>query len=259
VNATLPREFVDFAQRLADQAGAIARRYFRTPVAFDIKADSSPVSIADRSIEEMIRNEIAKTVPAHGIFGEEFGHERLDAEWVWVIDPIDGTKPFLTGRPTFGILIGLLHRGRPALGIIDQPIARERWFGARGEASTFNGQAIRTRPCKELARVAFHANAPEFFTGRFEERFRQLRKSVYFAQYSCDCYPYGLLASGLVDLVVEIGLKPYDYVALVPVIEGAGGTITDFAGRALDLSSDGKVIAAGDAAMHRAASDILGT
>lgn len=258
MNAEVPRTLVDFANRLADQAGEIARRYFRTPVTFDSKADSTPVSIADRSIEEMIRREIAESVPAHGIFGEEFGNERLDAEWVWVIDPIDGTKPFLTGRPTFGILIGLLHKGRPALGIIDQPIARERWFGAEGQTSTFNGKPIRTRACPDLGRAAFHANAPEYFEGRFQERFQRLRKSVYFAQYSCDCYPYGLLASGYVDIVAEIGLKPYDYVALVPVIEGAGGTITDFEGRKLDLSSDGKVIAAGDPAMHRAARDILG-
>lgn len=254
----IPAAFVDLASRLADQAGSIARRYFRTPVAVDIKADQSPVSIADRSIEEAIRAEIARAAPGHGIFGEEFGNERIDAEWVWVIDPIDGTKPFLTGRPTFGILIGLLHRGSPALGIIDQPIAHERWLGVAGRPSIFNGQAIRTRLCPDLSRAAFHANAPEAFEGRFQDRFQRLRRSVAFTQYSCDCYPYGLLASGFVDIVVEIGLKPYDYVALVPVIEGAGGRITDFEGRKLDLSSDGKVVAAGDPAMHRAARDILG-
>ena len=258
MTAQVPAEFRELAERFADKAGEIARRYFRTPVAVDIKADNTPVSVADRSIEEMIRAELARAAPGHGIFGEEFGNERIDAEWVWVIDPIDGTKPFLTGRPTFGILIGLLHRGRPALGIIDQPIARERWLGVAGEGASFNGKPIRVRACPDIARAAFHANAPECFEGRFEERFKRLRKSVAFAQYSCDCYPYALLASGFVDLVVEIGLKPFDYVALVPVIEGAGGIVTDFEGRALDLSSDGKVIAAGDPAMHKAAREILG-
>jgi len=245
----VPAALVALANRLADAAGAIARKHFRTAVPVDIKPDATPVSLADRAIEEAIRDILAKERPGDGILGEEFGTERLDAEFVWVIDPIDGTKPFITGRPSFGHLIGLTLRGRPVLGVIDQSIARERWVGVSGQGATLNGAPIRTRLCPDLSRAALYANAPEFFTGEDGPRFQKLRSAVSFAQYSGDCYAYGLLAAGFVDIVMEKGLKPFDWVALVPVVEGAGGRITDFSFRPLTLESEGRVLALGDPAL----------
>lgn len=142
-----PAPMVALAQRLADSSGSVVRRYFRTPVAIDDKADASPVTIADREAEHVIRTIIESQRPDDGIYGEEHGTKNLDAEWVWVIDPIDGTKSFITGRPIFGTLIALLHRGRPVLGIIDQPIVGDRWIGVEGRPTTHNGQPVRVRPC----------------------------------------------------------------------------------------------------------------
>jgi inositol-phosphate phosphatase / L-galactose 1-phosphate phosphatase / histidinol-phosphatase len=147
-SATAPQpEHIALAEALADEAGRVIRRYFRQPVAIDDKPDNSPVTIADRDAEAAMRRLIAARFPEHGIFGEEHGQDRADAEFVWLLDPIDGTKSFISGVPLFGTLIALLHRGRPVLGIIDQPISRERWIGAAGRPSILNGAPIRTRAC----------------------------------------------------------------------------------------------------------------
>ena len=245
-----PPGAVELAERMADAAGDVLRRYFRTPVAVEDKDDASPVTLADRESEAAMRAMIAAAFPDHGILGEEYGADRTDAEWVWVLDPLDGTRAFITGKPSFGILIALLHRGRPVLGVIDQPILRERWLGVAGRPSTLAGRAIRTRPCSELARAALYATGPEMFEGADATAFERLRRAVKLTRFGADCYAYGLLAAGFVDLVVEASLKPYDYCALVPVIEGAGGIITDWRGRPLGLDSDGRVAAAGDARLH---------
>jgi len=176
---------------------------------------------------------------------------------VWVLDPIDGTKSFISGIPLFGTLIALLHRGRPVLGIIDQPISRERWCGVVGQQSTHNGAAIRTRPCPVLAAATLFATSPDMFQGADAAAFVRLKSAAKLTRHGGDCYAYGLLASGFIDCVVEAGLKPYDYCALVPVIEGAGGIMTDWQGRALGLASDGRVFAAGDRGLHAAARALL--
>ena len=142
--------YVGLALRLADTARAVIKGYFRTPVTVDDKADASPVTIADREAEASMRRLINQAAPGHGIFGEEYGAERPDAEWVWVLDPVDGTKAFITGKPSFGTLIALLHQGRPVLGIIDQPILDERWLGLDGRPTTLNGNPIRVRPCPSV-------------------------------------------------------------------------------------------------------------
>jgi inositol-phosphate phosphatase / L-galactose 1-phosphate phosphatase / histidinol-phosphatase len=244
-------EFLKVAHQLADAAASIQRRYFRTPVGVDTKPDRSPVTIADRESESAMRELIAKELPGHGIFGEEFGSEAVDAEFVWVLDPIDGTKSFITGRPLFGTLIGLLHGGRPVLGIIDQSILRERWVGCAGASTTHNGVPIRTRSCPALDGAVLYATTPAMF-GRDPDRraFDRVAERVGLVMFGGDCYAYGLLAMGFADLVVEAGLQPYDFVALVPVVEGAGGRLTDWHGAALGLGSDGRVIAAGDAGNH---------
>lgn len=252
-----PQNLIDFAGTLADAAGAVIRPYFRTPIAVEDKPDDSPVTIADREAEAAIRSRIAEQFPGHGIVGEEHGSERADARYVWVIDPIDGTKSFISGLPLFGTLIALLEEGRPILGVIDQPVLRERWLGARGRETTLNGTPIQTRSCATLDRAALFTTTPDMFAGEHARRFERLRAKVRLSRYGGDCYAAGLLASGFVDLHVEGSMQPYDYLALAPVVEGAGGAMTDWSGAPLSLHSDGYTLAAGDPVLHAAAMDIL--
>ena len=238
--------FVDLAERLADAAAPIHRRYFRSAVAVETKEDQSPVTIADREAEAAMRAILAAEAPDHGILGEEEGAQRIDAEYVWVLDPLDGTKSFVTGKPTFGTLIGLAHRGVPVLGVIDQPVMGDRWIGIEGRATTFNGEPATTRSCATLDQAWLSATSPGMFAGNDFTGFERLRKRVRHTVYGSECLAYGLLALGFVDLVVEADLKPYDFCALVPVVKGAGGAMTDWEGRPLALESDGRVAAAGD-------------
>ena len=237
---------VALAHALADAAGAVARRYFRQKIAIDDKPDLTPVTIADREAEAAMRRLIGEAFPGHGVIGEEHGRVRADAEYVWVLDPIDGTKNFISGIPLFGTLIALVRDGRPVLGVIDQPVLRERWLGVAGRPTTMNGAAVRSRACAVLGRATLFSTSPEMFRGDDAARFERLRSRVKLARYGADCYAYAQLAGGFIDLVVERDLKPYDYCALVPVIAGAGGATSDWEGRPLDLSSDGRVIASGD-------------
>jgi len=246
-----------FAAELADAAGAIVRPYFRTALAVDDKADESPVTIADRQAEAALRRLIEARFPQHGIIGEEHGSLRTDAELVWVLDPIDGTKSFISGVPLFGTLIALTERGTPILGVIDQPISGERWVGARGHPSTLDGKPIRTRACGDLAAATLFSTSPDMFAPADAPNYQRLRSRVKLARFGGDCYAYGLLAAGFIDLVVEAGLKPYDYCALAPIIEGAGGRMTDWEGRPLDIRSGSRVVAAGDPALGEQARKLL--
>lgn len=248
-----PAAFIALAHSLADQSGAVLRRYFRQPIAIDAKADLSPVTIADREVERLVRAGIESAFPDHGILGEEYGAARTNAEYVWVIDPIDGTKSFMTGKATFGTLIALTRHGAPILGIIDQPILRERWLGASGQGTTFNGAPVKVRSCARLADASLYATTPQMFIGADAAAFERLAKAVQYPLYGADCYAYGLLASGFTDLVCEASLQPYDYCALVPVVEGAGGVISDWQGRAVTIKSGGRILAAGSTALQQAA------
>ncbi|MGE0151158.1 MAG: histidinol-phosphatase [Reyranellaceae bacterium] len=244
---------IALATDMAEAAGDVIRRYFRTPVSVDVKADESPVTIADRQAETAMRTLIEKRRPRDGILGEEHGRERLEAEYVWVLDPIDGTKAFITGMPVFGTLIGLLHRGRPVLGVIDQPILRERWLGIASEATTLNGRKVATRTCPSLDKAFLYSTAPDMFKGADAVAYERVKGKVRQPRFGGDCYAYGLLAMGFADLVIESSLQPYDYCAVIPVVEGAGGVMTDWQGQALTIDSDGRVVAAGDRAAHAAA------
>ena len=244
---TVSAAHLALAGALADAARAVIRGYFRRGIAIDEKSDLTPVTVADREAEAAMRRLIEAHFPEHGIIGEEHGRTRPDAEYAWVLDPIDGTKSFISGIPLFGTLIALTYRGRPVLGVVDQPILGERWLGARGHPTLFNGAPARTRACASLAAATLYSTAPELmFKDADAAGFERLRAAVKFARAGGDCYAYAQLASGFIDLVVEGGLKPYDYCALVPVVEGAGGVITDWEGRALTLGSDGRVVACGD-------------
>ncbi|HEV2675779.1 MAG TPA: histidinol-phosphatase [Aliidongia sp.] len=238
------------AADLADAAGNVVRRYFRQSVEIIDKDDASPVTIADREAEAAMRRLITQRFPDHGVLGEEHGPDRTDAEWVWVLDPIDGTKSFISGVPLFGTLIALLHQGRPVLGVLDQPISRERWLGGQGRPTTFNGQPVRARACADLARATIFSTTPAMFDAVDRPRFDAVADGAKLVRYGADCYAYGLVASGFVDAVIEGSLKPYDYCAHVPIIEGAGGIVTDWQGNVPGLTSDGRIIAAGDRALH---------
>lgn len=244
---------VALAGALADAAGAAIRPFFRRPFRIETKDDASPVTEVDRAAEAAIRALLAAHRPADGVIGEEYGEDRPDAARVWVLDPIDGTRAFLAGRPLFGTLVALLEEGRPVLGVIDQAVARDRWVGAAGRPTTLNGAPAATRPCAALARAHLATTAPDYFPGDDGARFARLRGRCGDTLWGGDCHNYGLLASGHLDLVVEAGLKLHDWAALVPVVEGAGGRMTDWAGLPLRRGSDGHAIAAGDPALVAAA------
>lgn len=241
------------ANRLADAAGAVIRPFFRSDFEYEDKADSSPVTEADRAAEAAIRQILENERPEDGIIGEEYGREREGSSRQWVLDPIDGTVSFVAGRPTFGTLIALMQDGWPLLGIIDQPIAAERWAGAMGLPTEFNGAPISTRRCRTLDGAMVATTSPHCFSRDESEAFLRVVAKANAQKrqgpiYGGDCYSYGLLASGHIDLVIEAGLAIHDFAALIPVVEGAGGQMTDWRGDPLSAASDGSVIALGDPA-----------
>lgn len=245
-----PPDFIDLAHRLADASGRIIRGYFRQPIQIDGKADASPVTAADREAEQAIREILADARPSDGVIGEEFGNTDTDAEYVWVVDPIDGTKSFISGRPIFGTLIALVRNGTPILGVIDQPVNSERWIGATGAGTRYNGDTVTVRACPSLADAIAGTTAPDLFGPGQGERWRKLAAGAKHVVYGGDCYTYAQIASGFVDAVLEAGLQAYDFCALAPVVEAAGGIVTDWHGNPLSLSSDGTILACGDSRTH---------
>jgi inositol-phosphate phosphatase/L-galactose 1-phosphate phosphatase/histidinol-phosphatase len=241
---------ITLAQRLADAAGVAIRPHFRSGLAAERKSDATPVTIADRAAEQAMRRILKAEAPRDSIIGEEFGAESGDSGRSWVLDPIDGTVSFLAGRPIFGTLIALVIEGWPVLGIIDQPILGERWLGATGRPTTFNDRPCRTRPCPSLAEAALATSGPHYFDDHQGSHFMALaaRSDHKRMLMGGDCYNYGLLASGHIDMVCEANLKLHDWAALVPIIEGAGGTVCDWNGDPLHAESDGHVLALGDPA-----------
>ena len=229
-------------------AGAVICPFFRTALGADLKADASPVTIADRTAEQAMRAVLSERLPDHAIEGEEFGVQNAGARYRWVLDPIDGTKAFITGRPTFGTLIALLDGATPILGIIDQPVLGERWIGVAGRPTTFRGPfggVAGCRACPDLGEAELSATSPQIFAGN-RPRWERLVAAVRRTSFGGDCTAYGLLALGHIDVIAEASMKVWDWAALVPVIEGAGGSMTDWAGRALRHDGDGTVLALGD-------------
>ena len=236
------------AAAAADVAGAVIRPFFRARLTTDQKADRSPVTIADRSAEQAMRAVLTERFPDHGVLGEEFGLDRPNAGMRWVLDPVDGTRAFVSGRPTFGTLIALFQDDHPIIGIIDQPVTGERWIGAIGRPTTFRaafGGVAGCRPCTSLADAELSCTSPEMLGDR-TPRFERLRRAVRRNYWGGDCYAYGLLALGQIDIVAECDNKIWDWGALVPVVEGAGGSVTDWQGQPLRPDSDGTVLALGD-------------
>lgn len=248
------------AEAAADVAAAAIRPFFRASLAVEVKGDASPVTIADRAAEEAMRAVLGARFPAHGVLGEELGAAETSAPLVWVLDPLDGTRAFITGRPTFGTLISLLAEGVPILGVIDQPVTGERWVGVRGRPSRFRGPfggRIGCRSCPDLAAAELACTSPEMLAPAEKAAFAKLSARCRRVSWGGDCYAYGLLALGFIDVIAEADLKPWDWAALVPVIEGANGAVTDWQGRKLTLASPGQVLAVGDPALTSQAAALL--
>ena len=245
------------AMEMADRARKVVLRHYDGALEIEDKEDDSPVTQADRECEAAMREMIADKFPDHGIYGEEYGAENTEAEFVWVLDPIDGTKAFITGKPLFGTLIGLLRDGAPYLGVMDNAALDEIWAGAPGLGATHNGMPLQTRSCPDLSGAWLCSTSPQMHQGLDFGRFEDLRRSCKHALFGGDCYSYGQLARGRADIVCESSMEPYDYAALVPIVEGAGGRMTDWAGNTLGLEGDGTVLAAGDALAHAAAVELL--
>lgn len=249
-------ELTAFTDQLADAAGAAIRPHFRALSSVDNKLEGGfdPVTVADRAAETAMRALIEATYPHHGILGEEHGDVRLGAEHVWVLDPIDGTRAFICGLPTWGTLIGLRRHGVPVFGVMDQPHVGERFYGDRERAWWRRGSGearpLRTRPCARLAEAIFCTTHPGLFAGAEREAYLAIEAQVRTARFGTDCYGYAMVAAGQVDLVIENGLQPYDIVALAPIIEGAGGVVTTWTGGS--PAEGGRIVATGDPRLHEA-------
>lgn len=241
---------ITLANRLAEAAGQAIRPFFRSDFVHEAKSDSSPVTEADQAGELAIRTILDAECPHDAIIGEEFGEKPGTSGRSWIIDPIDGTVSFMAGRPIFGTLIALLEDGWPVLGVIDQCISGERWLGAAGRESMLNGKPVRTRACPSLADAVLASTGPQYFDGHNAEHFMALAAKTAHNRmvWGGDCYNYGLLAAGHIDVIVESGLKLHDFAALVPVVENAGGMMCDWNGEPLHAASEGDVIALGDPA-----------
>jgi myo-inositol-1(or 4)-monophosphatase len=242
-----------FLDRLANAATEAIMPHFRTPLATETKETTrfDPVTIADRNAEQAMRALIKASYPTHGIIGEEFGNENEDAEFVWVLDPIDGTRSFISGLPTWGTLIGLKRNGRPVLGMMAQPFTGERFAGDTTRAwYTGPGGArdIRSRACASLADASLFTTTPAMFRGADRAAYDRVEAAVRMPRYGYDCYAYCMIAAGNTDVIVEAGLQPYDVVALIPIVEGAGGRFTSWDNKT--AANGGRVVACGDPRMH---------
>ena len=249
------RDLVDFAHLLADAAGEVVRPAARSRRVAHRKADASPVTETDRAVETRLREMIAARHPGHGVLGEEFGGDRLDAEHVWVLDPVDGTKAFMAGLPMYATLIGLARGGRPVLGIIDQPVARERWTGIDGGGTWHNGEQVHTNACERLGDALACTTSHEYYEGDDAECFRRIVARSAWMVYGGNCLAFAQVAGGFVDVALETRVGVYDYCALVPVVGNAGGVMTGWRGEPLTLkpAPGGRILASGNRGLHEAA------
>ena len=250
-----------FLDRLATVSGEVILPYFRTSLSVEDKSRGGafdPVTAADRAAEQAMRALIRESFPGHGVVGEEFGADQGDAEYVWVLDPIDGTKSFISGMPAWGTLIALTHRGTPVLGMMHQPFVGER-FSGDGAAAHYRGpageRALMVRDCASLADAVLYTTSPRLMTEADRKQFSKVEEMVRLSRYGGDCYAYCMLAAGHIDLVIETELKPHDIIPLMPIIAGAGGVMTTWEGE--PASAGGRIVAAGDKRVHAAAMEAL--
>ena len=283
-------KFITLGLALADIAGEAIMPHYETTLDVETKADNSPVTEADKAAEAAMRELIGRTFPEHGIYGEEFGltlvqnnHSEPEASrpsgpsaseaahsmlqdatsakqhkgYTWVLDPIDGTRAFIEGRKEWGTLIALCEDGEPIMGILNQPATGERWVGVKGQPTTYQRTPCESRRGVALDGAELSTTSAMHFTPVQAKEFVKLAEACRHVVKDGDCYAYGLLARGERDLVADAGLKPYDILALVPIIEGAGGTITHWDGQDVSLNHYANVIAAGDKDLHTQAISLL--
>ena len=253
-------DFANFVDQLASASGDTILSFFRTALAIENKQAGGfdPVTAADRAAENAMRALIRKTFPEHGIIGEEYGNERSDAEYVWVLDPIDGTKSFITGMVAWGTLIGLMRFGEPVFGMMHQPFTRERFSGDGGAArcrGPGGNRELRVRECASLGDAILSTTSPLLMNTSDRAAFVRLESAVKLSRYGGDCYAYCMLAAGLIDLIIETEIKPYDIVAVIPIVAGAGGIVTTWENG--PAQAGGRIIVAGDKRVHKAALEML--
>jgi histidinol phosphatase-like enzyme (inositol monophosphatase family) len=251
------KEFLTFAETLADASRAIIREAVRKPFDLEIKGDGSPVTAVDKAVEDRLREMIAEAYPDHGIVGEERGASSPERDLVWALDPIDGTLPFLAGIPVYGTLIALLRNKAPLIGVIDMPATGERWVGCEGQPTTRNGAPATVRSCEALSGALLSTSNPDFYGEADSPSLQRMKAATRWTVYGGSCMAYAQIASGRIDVGIDVAFDPFDYLALVPVVEGAGGVITDWDGKPLTLGSGDRLVAAGDARIHAQALEIL--
>ena len=243
-------ELVNFSKHLADESEKLIKNYFRTSLNIESKEDKSPVTLADKEVELKIRDLINKKYPSHGILGEEFDSQNVDSEFLWVIDPIDGTRSFIAGHKDFGTLIALIHNNKPIIGIINCPMHNERWVGIINEKTTMNDEVVRTSNTTSVNKSYFCTSGLYLENEHFKKSCDKIIKQAKYYRLGGDCYMYGMIASGLIDIVLEDTLKTHDYMALINVIEGAGGVISDKFGNEITTNSQGSVVASANKELH---------
>ena len=255
MTSPIGHDLVEFAHRLADAAGEIVRAAVRSQRVAHRKADASPVTEIDCAVEVRLREMIATSFPGHGVVGEEFGDERRDSDHVWVLDPIDGTKAFMAGLPVYGSLIGLARGGRPVLGVIDQPVTRERWVGIDGDGTSYNGGRVRAEACRRLSDALVCTTSSEYYEGEDAGAYRRIVSGSRWVVYGGNCLAFAQVACGFVDIALEAKAGVHDYVALVPVVENSGGLMTGWQGEPLTLqpAPGGRILASGNQTLHEAA------
>ena len=246
----MKQDWVEFACHLGDLAKVMLIEGHDSHKTATLKPDRSFVTELDSAIEARLRREILATYPDHAIIGEEEKPVGHAAAVTWILDPIDGTAPFIAGVPVYGTLIALAVDGKPVIGIIDLPVTNQRWLGVSGQPSLLNGDPIRTRACADLSAAILSASNPDFFTAQEKPALDILKEKTAWRIYGGCCMSYGLLACGRTDLAIDTRLQIYDYAPFVPIIEGAGGKITDWEGQPLTLASGPQILAAGQAERH---------
>lgn len=242
----VPPEFLSFAEKLADASRALILSRFRQQPDIVMKPDDTPVTETDLEVEALIRSMILAEYPDHGIIGEEHPANVTQSDYIWVIDPIDGTRAFIAGRPVFGTLIALTYKGAPIMGVVDIPVMQERWLGARGHPTTLNGVVAKSRTCPNMTQAILLATSPEYLGGNAAKPFANVEEQVRFTIYDTGTQGYGLIASGHGDIMIAATYGIVDYLAAVPVIEGAGGAIRDWNGEPLTIHSGDRFVAVGN-------------
>ena len=250
-------DLLNFVQELIKSARAEITPRYRQKITVATKQDSSPVTEADKYAEQAMRDLIERRFPDHGIIGEEFDDVRTDAEFVWVLDPIDGTKCFVTGIPLFATLIALTHNGKPILGVADQAILNETWLAGQNVPATMNTVPISTRTCRLLSDAVMFTTGLEYWSEKNRPRLDALMAQTHFTRMGADAYGFLQVANGFADLTIESGLNAFDVMAVIPIVENAGGRITDFAGNPLTLEFNGSVVASGDPSLHEKILEVI--